>query len=95
MALSLDGPGKPQFLALGYLDDELFLHYDGESYRAEPSPGLALRSRGQLGAEAWARETEDLQDKEQQLRKTLAEIMGQEGQDGGECTKPETDGSEL
>ncbi|KAF5910478.1 hypothetical protein HPG69_018252 [Diceros bicornis minor] len=44
MALSLDRPGKHQFLALGYFDDELFLHYDGESQMAEPrvAPVAAL-----------------------------------------------------
>ncbi|XP_058386692.1 MHC class I-like protein MILL2 [Diceros bicornis minor] len=77
MALSLDGPEKPQFLALGYFDDELFLRYDGESQRAEPR-GLGIRM--DLGAETWEREATNLKEKERQLRQLLAEIMGQQGQ---------------
>ncbi|XP_014650557.1 PREDICTED: MHC class I polypeptide-related sequence B-like [Ceratotherium simum simum] len=53
MALSLDRPGKPQFLALGYFDDELFLRYDGESQRAKPW-GLGIKM--DLGAETWERD---------------------------------------
>lgn len=81
MALAPGGPGKAQFLALGYFDDELFMRYDGESRRAEPR-GLGIRT--ELRAETWERETEDLIEKERQLRLTLAEIMGQQGQGQGE-----------
>ncbi|XP_070354489.1 MHC class I-like protein MILL2 isoform X7 [Equus asinus] len=77
VALAPGGPGKAQFLALGYFDDELFMRYDGESRRAEPR-GLGIRT--ELRAETWERETEDLIEKERQLRLTLAEIMGQQGQ---------------
>ncbi|XP_058385619.1 MHC class I-like protein MILL1 isoform X2 [Diceros bicornis minor] len=80
MALSLDRPGKPQFLALGYFDDELFLRYDGESQRAEPR-GVGIKM--DLGAETWERETKDLKEKEQQLRQMLTEIMGEQAQASG------------
>ncbi|XP_014650558.1 PREDICTED: MHC class I polypeptide-related sequence B-like [Ceratotherium simum simum] len=81
MALSLDRPGKPQFLALGYFDDEIFLRYDGESQRAEPR-GLGIKM--DLGAETWERETKDLKEKEQQLRQMLTEIMGVQAQASGQ-----------
>ncbi|XP_014650552.1 PREDICTED: MHC class I polypeptide-related sequence B-like [Ceratotherium simum simum] len=92
MALSLDRPGKPQFLALGYFDDELFLRYDGESHRAE-LPGLGIKM--DLGAETWERETEDLKEKERQLRQMLADITGQEGQGPGLHSLQATLGCEL
>ncbi|XP_058386698.1 MHC class I-like protein MILL1 [Diceros bicornis minor] len=77
MALSLDRPGKPQFLALGYFDDEIFLRYDGESQRAEPR-GLGIKM--DLGAETWETETKALKEKELQLRQLLTETVGQQGQ---------------
>ncbi|XP_058385637.1 MHC class I-like protein MILL1 [Diceros bicornis minor] len=92
MALSLDRPGKHQFLALGYFDDELFLHYDGESQMAEPR-GLGIKM--DLGAETWERETKDLKEKERQLRQMLTEIMGQQGQGSGLHSLQATLGCEL
>ncbi|KAM6154391.1 LOW QUALITY PROTEIN: MHC class I-like protein MILL2 [Erethizon dorsatum] len=86
------GPGKAQFLALGYLDDELFLRYDEDSQKAQP---WSLRHKGQAGAETWEQETEHLQEKEQQLRKTLAETADQKGQEGGLNTLQATLGCEL
>nr|XP_044615718.1 MHC class I-like protein MILL1 isoform X3 [Equus asinus] len=92
VALAPGGPGKAQFLALGYFDDELFMRYDGESRRAEPR-GLGIRT--ELRAETWERETEDLIEKERQLRLTLAEIMGQQGQGQGLHSLQATLGCEL
>ncbi|XP_014650556.1 PREDICTED: hereditary hemochromatosis protein-like [Ceratotherium simum simum] len=92
MALSLDRPGKPQVLALGYFDDKLFLRCDGESQRAEPR-GLGIKM--DLGAETWERETEDLKEKELQLRQMLTEVMGQQGQGSGLHSLQATLGCEL
>ncbi|XP_058385627.1 MHC class I-like protein MILL1 isoform X1 [Diceros bicornis minor] len=92
MALSLDRPGKPQFLALGYFDDELFLRYDGESHKAEPQ-GLGIET--DLGAETWETETKDLKEKERQLRQMLTEVMGQQGQGRGLHSLQATLGCEL
>ncbi|XP_058386690.1 MHC class I-like protein MILL1, partial [Diceros bicornis minor] len=92
MALSLDRPGKSQFLALGYFDDEIFLRYDGESQRADPR-GLGIKM--DLGAETWERETKDLKEKERQLRQMLTEIMGQQGQGAGLHSLQATLGCEL
>ncbi|XP_029413867.1 hereditary hemochromatosis protein-like [Nannospalax galili] len=91
-ALSQEGSGQPQFLALGYLDDELFLRYDGNSSQTEP---WGLRMKGHLGPETWARETEELQEEEQQLRRMLAELMGQKGQDRGLHTLQASLGCEI
>ncbi|XP_027623008.1 zinc-alpha-2-glycoprotein [Tupaia chinensis] len=92
MALPPDWPRRPQFLALGYVDDEPFLRYDSEGHRAEP---WGPRMSRYPGAESWARETEDLKEKEQQLRGTLAAIMSQQGQDRGFHSLQATLGCEL
>ncbi|XP_058385641.1 MHC class I-like protein MILL1 [Diceros bicornis minor] len=92
MALSLDRPGKPQFLALGYFDDEVFLRYDGKSHKAEP---LGLGIQTDLGPETWERETKDLKEKERQLRQMLTEVMGQQGQGAGLHSLQATLGCEL
>uniref|UniRef100_F6SJC9 Ig-like domain-containing protein n=1 Tax=Equus caballus TaxID=9796 RepID=F6SJC9_HORSE len=92
VALAPGRPGKAQFLALGYFDDELFMRYDDESRRAEPR-GLGIRT--ELRAETWERETEDPIEKERQLRLTLAEIMGQQGQGQGLHSLQATLGCEL
>nr|KAF6447797.1 hypothetical protein HJG63_012150 [Rousettus aegyptiacus] len=39
LALSEPGPGLPQFLAVGYVDDHPFIRYDSRVGRAEPQAG--------------------------------------------------------
>ncbi|XP_051017965.1 MHC class I-like protein MILL2 [Acomys russatus] len=77
MTFSREVSGEPRFLALGYLDDELFLRYDGDKRTAEPwGPGF----EGHGGAETWARETETLREKEDHLREMLADVISQQSQ---------------
>lgn len=40
--------------------------------------------KGQDGAEIWATQTKDMQEKEEQLRRMLVKIMTQKGHSGGE-----------
>ncbi|KAL6038612.1 hypothetical protein STEG23_017916 [Scotinomys teguina] len=91
-AFSQEGSRKSQFRAKGYLDNELFLHYDGERRRAE---SRGPRIKGQGGAEIWIRETKDMQEKEEQLRRMLSEVMTQKGQHGGIHTLQATFGCET
>ncbi|XP_051017966.1 MHC class I-like protein MILL2 [Acomys russatus] len=84
--------GEPQFLAQGYLDDELLLRYDGDKRTAEPwGPGF----EGHGGAETWARETETLREKEEHLREMLADVISQQSQNKGLSTLQATMGCEL
>ncbi|XP_052616251.1 MHC class I-like protein MILL2 [Peromyscus californicus insignis] len=92
MALSLEASRKSQFRAQGYIDNELFLRYDGYRRRAEP---WGPRIKGHRGAEIWTRETEDMQEKEEQLRRMLTEVMTQKGQHGGIHTLQATFGCET
>ncbi|XP_076427514.1 MHC class I-like protein MILL2 isoform X3 [Peromyscus maniculatus bairdii] len=80
MALSLEGTRKFEFRAQGYIDNEPFLRYEGYRRRAEL---WGPRIKGKGGAEIWTRETEDMQEKEEQLRRMLTEVMTQKGQHGG------------
>uniref|UniRef100_A0A8C3WKQ0 Ig-like domain-containing protein n=1 Tax=Catagonus wagneri TaxID=51154 RepID=A0A8C3WKQ0_9CETA len=54
LALSEPGPGLPPFLAVGYVDDQLFIRYDSRTGKAEPqAPWTAP-----LDAQYWEKETE-------------------------------------
>ncbi|XP_021021801.1 hereditary hemochromatosis protein homolog [Mus caroli] len=77
MALSLEVPVLPQFLTLRYFDDEPFLPYKKSSRTDSQEP----RIKDHLRAETWARETEDLQEVEEQLKGMLAEVTAQNSQD--------------
>ncbi|XP_076427268.1 MHC class I-like protein MILL1 isoform X1 [Peromyscus maniculatus bairdii] len=92
MALSLEGSRESQFRGLGYIDNELFLRYDSYRRRAEL---WGPRIKGKGGAEIWTRETEDMQEKEEQLRRMLTEVMTQKGQHGGIHTLQATFGCET
>uniref|UniRef100_A0A8C0GNU3 Ig-like domain-containing protein n=1 Tax=Chelonoidis abingdonii TaxID=106734 RepID=A0A8C0GNU3_CHEAB len=52
-AVSEAGPGLPQFTVVGYLDDQLFFHFDSEGKVAQPrAPWIQAE-----GPEYWARQT--------------------------------------
>ncbi|XP_006993828.1 MHC class I-like protein MILL2 [Peromyscus maniculatus bairdii] len=92
MALSLEGTRKFEFRAQGYIDNEPFLRYEGYRRRAEL---WGPRIKRQGGAEIWTRETKDMQEKEEQLRRMLTEVMTQKGQHGGIHTLQATFGCET
>lgn len=81
MALSLKLPELPQVLIWRYFDDEPFLHYNESSNRTD---SWEPRIKRHWRAMTWARETEDLQEMVEQLKRMLAEVTGQKGQDKGE-----------
>ncbi|XP_038195151.1 MHC class I-like protein MILL2 [Arvicola amphibius] len=90
--LSPEDSQQLPFPILIYIDDDLFLRYNGDSRRAE---AWGPRIKGHAGAETWTRETEDFQKKEEQLRRMLAEVMNQQGQNKGLHILQETLGCEL
>ncbi|XP_025718402.2 LOW QUALITY PROTEIN: H-2 class I histocompatibility antigen, Q10 alpha chain-like [Callorhinus ursinus] len=54
LALSEPGPGLPQFLAIGYVDDQPFIHYNSRVDRAKPqAPWMAT-----MDAQYWETETQ-------------------------------------
>ncbi|XP_024896433.1 BOLA class I histocompatibility antigen, alpha chain BL3-7 isoform X5 [Pteropus alecto] len=54
LALSEPGPGLPQFLAVGYVDDHPFIRYDSRVGRAEPQ----ARWMAPVDAQYWETETQ-------------------------------------
>ncbi|XP_021089553.1 zinc-alpha-2-glycoprotein [Mesocricetus auratus] len=73
-----------------YLDNEPILHY--AERRAEPRKHGVKEHDCAL---IWTRETEDFQEKEEQLSGMLAEVMTQKGQNGGVHTLQATFGCEI
>ncbi|CAO2626754.1 MHC class I-like protein MILL1 [Lemmus lemmus] len=92
MSLHLVRSGETQLTAHGYIDGDLFLRYKGDRRRAE---ALRARIKGHAGAETWARETEGLRKMEEQLRRILAEVTGQDRGGPGLHTIQVTVGCEL
>lgn len=90
--LSPEDVWHPPFPILIYINDELFLRYNGDSRRTE---AWGPRIKGHAGAETWTRETEEFQKKEEQLRRMLAEVMNRQGQNKGLHILQETLGCEL
>ncbi|XP_013002369.1 MHC class I-like protein MILL2 isoform X2 [Cavia porcellus] len=91
--VALSQAGGTQFLALGFFDGVLFLRYDGETQKAQP---WGLRHKEQIGdIITWEQETEHLQEKEHQLRRTLADVVVQKGHEEGLNTLQATLGCEL
>uniref|UniRef100_A0A4X2KRZ6 Ig-like domain-containing protein n=1 Tax=Vombatus ursinus TaxID=29139 RepID=A0A4X2KRZ6_VOMUR len=71
--VSSDGE-PPSYSAHGYLDDELFLHYDSESQRPEPR-GTWLD--GLVETDTWKKEKSNVKEIGQDFKITLRQIMDQ------------------
>ncbi|XP_036624620.1 zinc-alpha-2-glycoprotein-like [Trichosurus vulpecula] len=88
-------PREPLYMALGYINDQLFLHYDGESRRAElQKPWNDTKE----GRNVWERVTRDLEERGKELRVTLQDILTQNNQsdsNDGSHTLQATLGCEL
>lgn len=91
-ARSLEGSEQTPLLVLIYVDDELFLRYDGDSRSAKP---WACWIKGHEGNETCAREAENLPKEEERLREMMAEMLNQKGHDNGLHTLQATLGCEL
>jgi hypothetical protein len=91
-AHSLEGSEKTQLLVLIYVDEELFLKYNGDSRETEP---LGCWIKGHGGNETCARETNNLLKVEEKLRGMMAEVINQKSQEEGKCGEPEVHKSHL
>ncbi|XP_044528343.1 hereditary hemochromatosis protein homolog [Gracilinanus agilis] len=88
-------PRQPLYMAQGYINHQLFLHYDGENSRAErQKPWNDTEEERKV----WERVTQDLEEKGKELRMILQDILGQNNQSGssdGSHTLQATLGCEL
>ncbi|XP_027814560.1 MHC class I polypeptide-related sequence B isoform X1 [Ovis aries] len=89
--LSRDGFVQSRFFAEGYLDHQVFLHYDHKKGRAEPWGRWAEK----LGSEIWETESKDLNETWKELRKLLAEILSLQKEKGGFHSLQETVGCKI
>ncbi|XP_068929345.1 H-2 class I histocompatibility antigen, L-D alpha chain-like isoform X3 [Petaurus breviceps papuanus] len=73
-------PSEPLYMALGYINDQLFLHYDGESRRIElQNPWNDTEE----GRKVWERVTQALEERGKELGVTLQDILRQNNQSDG------------
>ncbi|NXL87209.1 HA1F protein, partial [Alectura lathami] len=85
-------PGMPQFVIVGYVDGEEFVHYDSETRRMEPRTDWMAASMDQ---QYWDRETQITQRHEQINRLNLDTVMKRYNQSGGSHTRQEMYGCDL
>ncbi|XP_053158443.1 H-2 class I histocompatibility antigen, Q9 alpha chain-like isoform X3 [Hemicordylus capensis] len=69
-AVSEPSQGLPEFRALGYVDDQLLVHYDSNTRRMVPRVPWMQKAEEE-DPEHWDRETQFLQDNEQSFMKSL------------------------
>uniref|UniRef100_A0A4X2JZB3 MHC class I-like antigen recognition-like domain-containing protein n=1 Tax=Vombatus ursinus TaxID=29139 RepID=A0A4X2JZB3_VOMUR len=74
IVVSQPEPREPLYMALGYINDQLFLHYDGESRRAELQKPW---NDTEEGRKVWDMVTQDLEEMGKELRVTLQDILRQ------------------
>uniref|UniRef100_A0A8D2LQ91 Ig-like domain-containing protein n=1 Tax=Varanus komodoensis TaxID=61221 RepID=A0A8D2LQ91_VARKO len=93
-AVSEPGQGLPQFVQVGYVDDQPITHYDSSTRRKRP----AVPWMGKVGeddAQYWERGTRKLHSDEQAFRESLATLQGYHNQSGGLHTLQWMFGCEL
>ncbi|XP_049983119.1 MHC class I-like protein MILL2 isoform X2 [Alexandromys fortis] len=83
---------QPQSMVMLYFNNKPFQHDCGDRKREKSQRHWI---KGQDGAEIWATQTKDMQEKEEQLRRMLAKIMTQKDHSGGIHTLQETFGCEI
>nr|XP_056723200.1 H-2 class I histocompatibility antigen, Q10 alpha chain-like [Euleptes europaea] len=80
-AVSEPSPGLPQFIAVGYVDDQLITHYDSRTRRKEPIAPW-MRKVEQDEPQYWAKESPIMQGNEQRFRALLASLQDQNSSTG-------------
>lgn len=86
LALSEPGPGLPQFLAVGYVDDQAFIHYDSRVDRAKPqAPWMAA-----VDTQYWETETQKQRAWAKVQQVETWTVMGYHNQSSGASEAPAT-----
>ncbi|XP_065420047.1 H-2 class I histocompatibility antigen, Q9 alpha chain-like isoform X3 [Chrysemys picta bellii] len=91
-AVSEPSPGLPEFITVGYVDDQLIDHYDSERGSAEPRAEWMARSEG---PEYWKRQAQISQGTQATYRADLNTLRGRYNQTGGFHTIQAMYGCEL
>ncbi|XP_040310271.1 H-2 class I histocompatibility antigen, Q10 alpha chain-like isoform X3 [Herpailurus yagouaroundi] len=91
LALSEPGPGLPQFLAVGYVDDQPFIHYDSRVDRAKPqAPWMAA-----VDTQYWETETQKQRAWAKVQQVETWTVMGYHNQSSGTHSTQRTFGCEI
>nr|AJA72777.1 MHC class I antigen [Crocodylus porosus] len=85
------GPELPEFVTVGYVDDQLFVKYDSETKRTRPRVDWIE----QEGPEYWDREDRNFQGWQETFRVGLGTLRGYYNQTGGSHTLQLMYGCEL
>ncbi|XP_049730438.1 major histocompatibility complex class I-related gene protein-like isoform X4 [Elephas maximus indicus] len=91
LALSEPGPGLPQFLAVGYVDDQPFIRYDSRVGRAQSqAPWMVL-----VDAQYWERETQKQRGWEKVQQVEMWTVMGYHNLSSGKHSAQRMFGCEI
>ncbi|XP_023597229.1 H-2 class I histocompatibility antigen, Q10 alpha chain-like isoform X1 [Trichechus manatus latirostris] len=91
LALSEPGQGLPQFLAVGYVDDQPFIRYDSRVGRAQPQ-ALWMAA---VDAQYWERETQKLRVWEKVQQVEMWTVMGYHNHSSGKHSAQRMFGCEI
>ncbi|XP_061476654.1 BOLA class I histocompatibility antigen, alpha chain BL3-7-like isoform X2 [Rhineura floridana] len=81
-AVSEPGQGLPQFITVGFVDDQLFLQYDSSTREALPRASW-MKKVEEDRAGYWVRETHNLQGTQRVFKKKLENVRDRYNQSGG------------
>ncbi|XP_010718948.1 class I histocompatibility antigen, F10 alpha chain [Meleagris gallopavo] len=81
-AMTDPGTGLPWFVSVGYVDGEIFVHYDSTARRYVPHTEW-VKAPGAVDPEYWERCTQILQRTEQVYRVSLGILQERFNQSGG------------
>ncbi|XP_072213931.1 class I histocompatibility antigen, F10 alpha chain-like [Excalfactoria chinensis] len=83
-AMTDPGPGLPWYVSVGYVDGEIFVHYDSTTRREVPRTEWMAANMDQ---QYWDRQTEIAQGDEQVDRGNLVNVARRYNQSGGSLTR--------
>ncbi|ETE55900.1 HLA class I histocompatibility antigen, A-26 alpha chain, partial [Ophiophagus hannah] len=70
-SISEPSQGQPQFVAVGYMDGQVFIHYDSHSQRLKPRVSWIEKYVWKEDPQYWERETRNLRHSEKSFRRNL------------------------
>ncbi|XP_072213890.1 class I histocompatibility antigen, F10 alpha chain-like isoform X2 [Excalfactoria chinensis] len=93
-AITDPGPGLPWFFEVGYVDGEIFVHYDSTARRYVPRTEW-MKAAGAVDPEYWDRNTRIAQGNEQNNRVNLVTVARLYNQSGGSHTVQQMYGCDI
>uniref|UniRef100_A0A670Z2V8 MHC class I-like antigen recognition-like domain-containing protein n=1 Tax=Pseudonaja textilis TaxID=8673 RepID=A0A670Z2V8_PSETE len=82
-SISDPSQGLPQFVTVGYVDDQVFVHYDSHSRRTQPRVSW-MEKVGKEDPQYWDRNTQIARSNEETFRVNLETLRNRYNQSEGE-----------